>query len=142
MSTSRRDFLKKGTVLALAAGAPLSFTKNAVAGSLVASQSENVLRKRDFAACLNSDFVIQNGKQLVKTKLVEVADLQKRLRSKSDDKEGFSLLFRGELTHRLKQNTYVIEHERLGTFSFLLVPTKTKDENRTYYVATVNRMFP
>jgi uncharacterized protein DUF6916 len=140
MSTSRRNFLKKGTVLALATGVPLSFAKNAVAENLVTSPTETLLSKKDFAACLHSEFLIQNGARAVKTKLVQVRDLPGR--SKSTDKEGFSLMFQSERTHTLKQNTYVIQHERLGRFSFLLVPAKSADADRNYYVATVNRLFP
>lgn len=142
MSTSRRNFLKKGSVLVLAAGAPLSFTKKAVADVLDANPTESFLRKNDFAACLNSEFVVHNGKRAVRTQLIDVCDLQKCSRSMSDDKEGFSLVFRGERNQTLSQNTYVIQHDRLGKFSFLLVPTRTADKERNYYVATVNRLFP
>ena len=142
MSTSRRNFLKKGTVLALASGVPLSFSKTAIAEKLVTGSSEKMLTKKDFAACLNTEFMIQSGKDAVKTRLIQVKDLQKRSRSANANKEGFSLVFRGENAHTLRQNTYVIEHARLGKFSFLLVPTKREDKNRNYYVATVNRLFP
>jgi hypothetical protein len=57
------------------------------------------------------------------------------------EKEAFSLVFRSEQTE-LKQNTYVIEHARLGKFSFLLVPARREDKDRNYYIATVNRLFP
>ncbi len=142
MSTSRRNFLKKGTVLALASGVPLSLIKNPVADNLVSASTENLLGKKDFAACLNTEFMIQNGKNGVKTRLIQVKDLQKGSRARNTDREGFSLVFRGDQAHMLKQNTYVIEHERLGKFSFLLVPAKREDKDRNYYVATVNRLFP
>jgi hypothetical protein len=55
-------------------------------------------------------------------------------------KEGFSLLFRGPKETTLKQDTYVIEHERLGRFSFLIVPVGTKDTRAPHYEAVINRL--
>ena len=141
MSTSRRSFLKKGTILALAAGVPLKLAKDAAAESLISSPATQVLSKKDFAACLNTEFVVQSAGNKFRTKLVQITDL-KRPRNIGSHKEGFSLTFRGERSRELKQNTYVIEHERLGKFSFLLVPTITEDKEKSYYVATVNRLFP
>lgn len=140
MSTSRRSFLKKSTVIALAAGIPISLSKEAVAETLIGSSVSSTLTKKDFVACLDSEFIIRNAGNQVKTKLVEVVDLPKP--AKTRDREGFSLVFRGDRSLPLKQNTYVIEHERLGKFSFLLVPSNTSDKGANYYVATVNRLFP
>ena len=142
MSTSRRSFLKKGTVIALAAGVPVSFAKDVIAESLVSAPTPTHLKKKDFEACLNTQFVVMNAGNRVKTRLVEVSDLPRPKQNISVDKEGFSLLFRSERTHSLNQNSYVIEHEKLGRFSFLLVPAKEKDQSGNYYVATINRPFP
>lgn len=128
--------------MALAAGLPLSLARNAAAETLIGSPTTQLLNKKDFAACLDSEFVIQNAGNKVKTQLVDVTDLPRPAQVASGDKEGFSLVFRGERAQVLKQNTYIIEHSKLGKFSFLLVPSPNTDKGRNYYVATVNRLFP
>ena len=140
MSTSRRNFLKKGSVIALAAGIPLSLAKHAVAEPLIDSSGTRSLSKKDFARCLNSEFIIQSAGNGVKTRLVAVNDIP-RPRGLATEREGFLLLFRGSRSQELKQGTYVIENEKLGKFSFLLVPSKEGDKSGNHYVATVNRLF-
>jgi Domain of unknown function (DUF6916) len=140
MTTSRRDFLKKGTVMALAAGVPISAAKNAVANTIYPNTVDPIFTKRDFQTCLNTEFIIQNGGTKVKTTLVEITDLP-GVRATSV-KEGFSLLFKGGRTHALRQSTYTIQHSALGTFSLLLVPNRTDERTANYYVATVNRLYP
>lgn len=140
MSTTRRNFLKKGTVIALAAGIPMSLAKDAVAETLIDSSGTRSLSKKDFTRCLNSEFIIQSAGNRVRTKLVDVADIP-RPRGTTTDREGFSLLFRGSRSQNLRQGTYIIEHEKLGKFSFLLVPSKDGDEAGRHYLATVNRLF-
>ncbi len=128
--------------MALAAGLPLSLARSAATESLIGGPTTQLLTKKDFAACLNSEFVIQNAGNKVKTKLVDVADLPRPAHVASGDKEGFSLVFQGDRSRELKQNTYIIEHPKLGKFSFLLVPSPHADKGRNYYMATVNRLFP
>jgi Domain of unknown function (DUF6916) len=140
MTTSRRDFLKKGTVMALAAGVPVCIAKNAVADTIYPNTIDRVFTKRDFQTCLNTEFMIQNGGTKVKTTLVEISNLPGV--TATSDKEGFSLMFKGGRTHALRQNTYSIEHSALGTFSLLLVPTRTAERTANYYVATINRLYP
>ena len=136
MSTSRRNFLKTGTMVALATGVPIAMVENvAAAESLAASTKAFGLRKSDFQAELNTEFRVTANKSKVCVKLVDVSDLRPHTRNG----EAFSLMFRGHGSQSLTQNTYLIEHERLGRFSFLLVPMrKTKDGQQ--YEAVINRL--
>lgn len=136
MSTSRRSFLKTGTIVALAAGVPMTTVVKVAAGeSLLPSATAFGLHKRDFEAQLNTEFRVTADKSKVCVKLVDVSDLRPHTRNG----EAFSLMFRGHASLSLTQNTYVIEHERLGKFSFLLVPMRaTKDGQQ--YEAVINRL--
>ena len=138
MSTSRRNFLKRSTMVAFAAGVPLGIAeKMTAAASGTFAPADNVLTKAEFEAALNTKFLINANRSKVSVKLVEVQDLGSITTGR---REAFSLLFRSENLKSLDQNTYVIEHERLGTFSFLLVPMKRDDKDRPRYEAVINRL--
>ena len=140
MSTSRRNFLKSGSLVALAVGAPISFVSKAVGSERAQPSSGFGLDKTAFLSQLNTDFLITQGGSRVRVKLVDVSDLPRRgakLRG-----EGFSLVFRGNRARALRQATYVIEHDKLGQFSFLVVPIMRKDQSAFYYEAVVNRLHP
>lgn len=140
MSTSRRDFLKKGALVAVVAGIPLSLSERVIGKEPLDSSGGLGLSKAAFIAQLNSDFLI-NTTTKCKVKLVAVEDLPRKGRF-GKNQEGFSLLFRGDQTVALKQNTYFIEHARLGSFSFLLVPTMTRDKSAPHYEAIINHLHP
>ncbi len=93
------------------------------------------LNRAAFEAQLNTTFLINH----VKTKLVEVVDLGSR-KAGGISREAFSLIFRGDKTSTLKQDTYTIEHEKLGGFSFLVVPIISTDKGFRYYEVVVNRL--
>lgn len=141
MSTSRRDFLKTGSLVALAAGVPMGLAEKVMGREHFAFSSGLGLSKAAFMAQLNTDFLISDAGATSRVKLVSVKDLP-RVQSFDSKKEGFSLLFRGEQISPLKQNTYLIEHSRLGTFSFLLVPVMTKDKSAPHYEAIINHLRP
>jgi hypothetical protein len=142
MATSRRDFLKKGTLVALAAGVPLSIITNVTGKEASVSLGRGSgLTKAGFSSQLNTQFRINNGNSQVLVKLIDVTDLAHR-RINRPDKEGFSLIFRGSRANGLTQGTYQIEHEKLGTFSFLLVPISPQDKSAISYEAVVNRLYP
>lgn len=133
MSTSRRNFLKTGTMVALATGVPIAMVEKVAAGeSFTPSALAVGLKKRDFEAQLNTEFRVTANKSKICVKLVDVAGL----RSHTRNGEAFSLMFRGDASLSLSQNTYVIEHERLGKFSFLLVPMR----DGQHYEAVINRL--
>ena len=138
MSSSRREFLKRGTFMALAAGVPLSLTENA---SGMGTSPAAGLNMAAFKSVQGSTFLINHEAAKVKFKLVEVTNLASR-KEAAAGKEGFSLVFRGPQDSVLNQNTYLIEHEQLGMFSFLIVPVRTKDTRAPYYEAVINRLRP
>ena len=141
MSSSRREFLKRGTLVALAAGVPLSLTEKASAAGLTAASRESDLSLAAFKSQLDTTFLINNKGSKLKVKLVDVTNLASQKQTRAG-KEGFSLVFQGPRENVLQQNTYVIEHERLGKFSFLLVPIKLKEETGRSYEAVINRLYP
>jgi len=140
MGTSRRDFLKNGSLVALAAGVPMGLAEKA-AGSKNAVPSVGFgLTRAAFMAQLNTDFLINIDGAKVAVRLVDVTDLPKR--GAAGRKEAFSLLFRGDRSDLLKQDTYLIEHEKLGLFSFLIVPVMNRDKSAPRYEAIINRLHP
>ena len=136
MSSSRRDFLKRGTLVALAAGVPLALTGKA---SGMSTSTATGLNLRAFKSQLGTSFSINLESTKVKFTLVDVTSFASRTQTAAG-KEGFSLLFRGPKDTDLKQDTYVIEHEQLGMFSFLIVPVGTKDTRAPRYEAVINRL--
>ena len=140
MKSSRREFLKRGTLVALAAGVPLGVA-DIVSGKSTAPSTAAGLNMRAFKSQKGTTFVINEEASKVKVTLVDVTDLASRKQTAAG-KEGFSLLFRGSPETTFKQDTYLIEHDQLGLFSFLIVPVRTKDTRAPYYEAVVNRLHP
>jgi hypothetical protein len=138
MSSSRREFLKRGSLMALAAGIPMGVGEKAL--GVTPSPAGVGLSKAAFESQLNTKFLINQEAAKVAVTLVNVTNLA----SKKDraGKEGFSLVFRGPKETALQQNTYVIEHETLGMFSFLIVPIRTRDNRAAHYEAVINRLHP
>lgn len=134
---SRRDFLKKGSLVALAAGVPLGFAEKVAEGSVSNWSAPAGLSLSTFRNQLNSQFLVRKGNRKVAVKLVEVKDLRHESNLKHRG-ECFGLQFRGDRGNMLKQDTYVMEHEKLGSFSFLIVPMRM--ESVPYYEAIVNRL--
>jgi len=125
-------------MVALATGVPLTVAERlsaSTAGSF--APADSVLSQADFQSALDTKFVINANRSKVSVKLVDVQDLGEQA---PGSKEAFSLMFRADGTKALPQDTYVIEHERLGTFSFLLVPMRRDNRGRTRYEAVINRL--
>lgn len=141
MTSSRREFLKRGTWMALVAGIPLSLSEKALGMGATSGSGGSGLSKAAFESQLHTKFLINQGASKVAVSLVEVTSIGSRKEKKSG-KEGFSLLFRAPKDTALQQNTYLIEHDTLGMFSFLIVPVKTKDKRATHYEAVINRLHP
>ena len=138
MSSSRREFLKRGSLMALAAAVPMSFTGIASGMSTTTSAAAG-LDLESFESQLGTSFLINNEAAKVKVKLVHVNNFASAKQTEAG-KEGFSLLFRGSKETTLKQGTYLIEHQHLGKFSFLVVPVGTKDTRAPHYEAVINRL--
>jgi hypothetical protein len=136
MSSSRRDFLKRGTFVALAAGIPLTFTRKA---SGMSTSTATGLSMTAFKSQLGTSFFINHDSLKVKLTLVGVTNFASRKQTAAG-KEGFSLIFCGPQDVTLKQDTYLIDHKELGIFSFLVVPVGTKDTRAPRYEAVINRL--
>lgn len=141
MSSSRRDFLKRGTWMALVAGVPLALSENALGIGAAPSPAGTGLTRAAFEAQLNTTFIINHEAAKVPVTLVDIANLARGKEHKMG-REAFSLVFRGPKDMALQQNTYLFEHEHLGMFSFLLVPIRTKDRRAPHYEAVINRLNP
>ena len=124
--------------MALAAGVPLSLTGKA-SGMGTATSKTAGLTMASFKSQLGSSFLINHEASKVKITLVDVTSFASRKQTAAG-KEGYSLLFRGPKETTLKQDTYLIEHEQLGMFSFLVVPVGTKDTRAPHYQAVINRL--
>jgi hypothetical protein len=94
-----------------------------------------------FKSQIDTTFKIDNEGSKVEVKLIDVKNLASRKQSASG-KEGFSLLFHGPKDTTLKQSTYLFEHEKLGMFSFLIVPVKVRNKPAPHYEAVINRLYP
>lgn len=93
-----------------------------------------------FQPYLRSDFRVTVGPyKVVNLTLVEVEDQRPRTRKGVARTEGesYTLLFKADGKLSDLQQTYVIQHEALGTFSLFLVEAGEKD-NEVCYLATVN----
>jgi len=137
MKSSRREFLKRGTLGALAAGVPLALSAKASAMGTAPSTAAG-LNLAAFKSQLGTAFTVNDDTAKVKVTLVEVASFASRKQAAAG-REGFSLRFRGPQDITLKQNTYLIEHAQLGLFSFLIVPIG-RNTRTPYYEAVVNRL--
>ena len=56
-------------------------------------------------------------------------------------RECFSLVFQGPASPNLGQNTFAVDHPKLGKFNLFIVPGITSGFYR-HYEATINRVFP
>ncbi len=139
MGTTRRTFLKRGTLAALATGVSVDLTRNVIAGERRCDLAP-ALNKADFEAHLNSTFVVHAGREKsVELTLTSITDLKRP--SDRRGRQGFSLLFRGPVKTTLVQDTYLIEHNELGTFKLLMVPSVTR-KNEPHYEIIINRLYP
>jgi len=142
MATSRREFIKKSTLAALAAGLPLSLVTEVGGKAARAPVGKGLgLTKAAFDSGLNTQFRIKDGNRKVLVELISVTDLRHRKGSRPG-KEGFALVFQGRQANALKQNTYLIEHQRLGSFSLLIVPVPGGEKRATCYEAIINCLYP
>jgi hypothetical protein len=153
MSFSRRKFLRSGTLVALCAGLPL---KNVFAetlersgpttGKILAGHNhlDTILHlnRAAFARCLNTKFSLHYGEAKGELKLLEVNDLTPeslRRSAEATGRECFSAVFLGSPSAPLPQATYAVTHEKLGTFSLLVVPNG-EGKKGCYYEALFNRL--
>lgn len=143
MSTSRRRFLKVGAFAAVFAAIPLRNvlgqdwkSRDGNPGEAEVAQNDplSYYSKASFKSYLNSIFQIHSVFGIVEVTLLQVTDMPAPRNG-----ECFSLLFRGG-SRALRQDTYVLVHPSLGTFSLLLVPTGSDRNGAQGYLATINRL--
>lgn len=138
--TSRRNFLKQGTLGAIAAGFSIGLGDGLVARAAAASSVAPLgLNRVAFASQLHTTFLINQGARRIPLKLIEVVDLGSR-QTVRGGREAFALVLRGSNASPLEQETYTIEHEKLGGFSFLVVPVFARDKSARYYEININRL--
>jgi hypothetical protein len=138
MNNSRRGFLRNGTLGAVGAAAGLGLANKTFGHAELTSTAPRLaLDRAAFQAHLNTDFLI--GITKVPIKLIDVVDLGSK-RTADGTKEAFSLTFRATAETTLPQNTFMIEHEKLGMFSLFIVPIVARDKSNRYYEAVINRL--
>lgn len=136
--TSRRKFLKQGTLGAFAAGVSLGLGNRSGAAA-ISSSSPLGLNRAAFASQLQTTFHIKQGSQKIPLTLIDVVAIGSRSTARGL-REAFALVLRGSNSTPLEQDTYAIEHEKLGTFAFLMVPIGFRNKNSRYYEININRL--
>jgi hypothetical protein len=92
------------------------------------------LSKAAFSEALHSQFrLITEDGETATLELVELKDGYS-----VPEYEQFSILFKAPGQLILPQKTYLMEHERIGSFDLFIVPIG-RGENETYYEAVFNR---
>jgi hypothetical protein len=141
MATSRRNFLKTGTLGLLCAGLPAGLAKAVIGRSILdrgfgegKATGAVSFTKEAFALYVGSTFRIKAGSASVDLRLTKVTDLKaiSKTPSRIAGRESFSLLFKGSSkAPLLTQDTRTVEHHELGRFSLFLVPVG-RSTNRHY----------
>jgi hypothetical protein len=102
-----------------------------------------VLVRSIFAGQVGDTFIAQNGDFApVALQLFKVRDLRstraRAAQGQSIDLErSFSILFRGPVDRPLLQESYQLEHERIGRFALFIAPMRAEEDAR-YYEAIFN----
>ncbi len=97
-----------------------------------------------FAQNLGTKFTFSlGGVKLTEVTLIEVNDLNPPFvkGNGTSSRECFSVVFSGPRSLPLRQDTYSIEHSRLGRFQLLLVPGDP-GKGPLHYGAVINRVYP
>ena len=158
MVFSRRNFLEKGIMVALAAAMPLKLA-NITTGQQERPSSANLpngfqvpyesqinqviyFKKSTFSPYLKTKFGIRlPNNKVLQAGLVRVYDIgpvKGRAADAAVGKECFSIIFRApSYSKRIPQDTYTITHGALGTFELFLVPMD-KDALGLYYQGIIN----
>jgi len=156
MVVSRRDFMKRGTLVVLATGVSLSVTDLAFGQQTgtgrsdhrkaqgVPSQSRldplNHLTKAAYEANLKTVFRIPLGaSKAMGLTLIEVTNMGPVPDKTVAGHECFALKFSGPRGRPLPQGTYRMEHDALGKFELFIAPGG-KDKKGLYYQAVINRL--
>lgn len=160
MKLSRRSFLETGSKVGLAAVFSVGFSSIAFGqtssphlgsglGATIPKEAlDDTLAKITramFTDNFNTTFTFSlHGVTLADVTLIEVNDLNPPFvkGDGTDTRECFSVVFEGPRDLPLGQNTYTIEHGKLGTFQLLLVPGDPGKGAGMHYGAVINRVYP
>src|SRR5260370_22528413 len=87
----------------------------------------------DFAACLGTAFRICPARgPPTEVKLVRARELRPAAVARNEMRSPFRLVFRGRPGDALPQETYRMEHPRLGTMALFIVPVGLSGEEPAY----------
>ena len=161
MNLSRRSFLETGSKLGLAAifsgqissivlgqqksSPPLgSGIGHPIPKEALNDPLYNITRAM-FAENLRTKFTFSlGGVKLTEVTLIEVNDLNPPFvkGNGTTSRECFSVVFQGPRSLPLGQDTYTIDHTRLGIFELLVVPGDARYKAGLHYEALINRVYP
>jgi Domain of unknown function (DUF6916) len=96
--------------------------------------ADGELTEARFNENLNTTFLLTSGEGRVELELVEVKRYSK---DEQPSMERFSIYFRGPAEPLLPQQTYSLEHERMGTLDIFIVPI-SRNETAVRYEAVFN----
>ena len=159
MNQTRRRFLHVGSMMGLAAVvrgglAPLAFGQSKqqlgtgignVIPKQVFADPLFYLSSKIFTQNLNTKFAFSLGEvKLGYLVLIEVNDLNPPYikGEVTNGRECFSAVFQGPRSLPLRQETYSITHETMGSFQLLVVPGRQTDLSGRHYEAVINRLDP
>lgn len=92
------------------------------------------MRREDFEPHLNTTFrLLYGGPEPLELELVEITGGDGAF----EHSYSFSLFFRGGPHFNLRQHTFTLEHDQLGTLDIFLVPT-SRDADGFRYEAVFN----
>jgi hypothetical protein len=134
---SRRRFLAAGSAVALAAGvAPTRILDRLSPTNAIPSDD---LAHATFAGLEGTQFSLRTG-MFRKQRLELVSVAGKNTTPKPGELEQFSLMFRGPASVPLGQETYQVDHDRIGSFSLFIVPVESAEHGHQLYEAVFNRL--
>jgi len=150
MVVSRRNFMKRGSLVFLATGISLGSADRIFAHGADFKNGESVqdddppfnYAKAAFLPHVSTVFRIfyPDSSKILATTLVSVSDIGPVSDLPEAGRESFVLKFRGTET-LLRQDTYRIEHAVLGRFELFLVPAGKNRQGTYYYCqAVINRL--
>jgi hypothetical protein len=102
------------------------------------------MTRATFIPYVETKFIIDPGYTFpIEMTLIEVKDLRSAADKKRNlpGKECFMITFRPPEDTALKQGTYQIKHDALGTFELFIVPVTNKAGD-IFFEAVINRMNP
>jgi hypothetical protein len=97
-----------------------------------------------FTQNLKTKFTFSLGRVMLSQMTLVQVDSQNPAGAKvspNSTRDCFSLTFRGPADLALRQDTYTVQHAKLGRFSLFIVPGDA-DRTARQYVAIINRLNP